>query len=381
MKAVIILIYLAFTCLLSQAQYNHYFGNIHAHSDYSDGNKDLLDSINTPAECYNYAKESLNFNFLGISEHNHSEAKGRSGTHNPDDVTITPTLFRQGLDDAISTTVDGGFVALYGLEYGIMNTGGHVLIYGIDSLINWEPGNNEIFNEQENYTSLFNNIAASNGFAYLAHPEKGDYNDLKNQPYNEIFDKAIIGVALRSGPAFEDGSTYSRKPSKSYESRYFEYLGKGYHLAPGADHDNHYTNFGRTTQTRLVVLADSLTKNGIFNAFMNRRFYASDDWNAKVEFTCMDVHPMGSIIKDTINPKFEFSISDDATDAINKVFIYKGVAGKNKNPKRIKTINGLIGFTVDFEQDGNEGECYYFLKIFQEDGDVIWTAPIWYTKN
>ncbi|MFC7670673.1 hypothetical protein ACFQT0_27290 [Hymenobacter humi] len=47
-------------------------GNIHAHSSYSDGNQDGL--ATTPLQDFQYAAASLHSDFLGISEHNHSQA-------------------------------------------------------------------------------------------------------------------------------------------------------------------------------------------------------------------------------------------------------------------------------------------------------------------
>ncbi|MCX6293447.1 MAG: hypothetical protein NT127_04030, partial [Sphingobacteriales bacterium] len=62
---------LSFTTTASGV-YNYYYGNLHAHSSYSDGNKDS--TAFTPANDYAYAKNSLGMDFLGISEHNHAGA-------------------------------------------------------------------------------------------------------------------------------------------------------------------------------------------------------------------------------------------------------------------------------------------------------------------
>ena len=60
-------------------QLNFYFGNLHAHTAFSDGNKDsVATGVHDPAGSYAYAKQTLNFDFLGISEHNHY-----SSSHNP----------------------------------------------------------------------------------------------------------------------------------------------------------------------------------------------------------------------------------------------------------------------------------------------------------
>jgi hypothetical protein len=112
---------LSFTTAASGA-YNYYFGNLHAHSSYSDGNKDS--TAFTPANDYAYAKNSLGMDFLGISEHNHAGA-GMSKSNWP-----------LGIAQANAATTST-FVGLYGQEWGVISSGGHILIYGIDSLIGW----------------------------------------------------------------------------------------------------------------------------------------------------------------------------------------------------------------------------------------------------
>ena len=96
---------LLFTINATAQPYQHYFGTLHSHSAYSDGNINQATSgVTTPAQSYQYAKDSYNFNFLGISDHNHSGA----GMHLPD--------YAKGLYQADTTTKTGEFVALYGME-------------------------------------------------------------------------------------------------------------------------------------------------------------------------------------------------------------------------------------------------------------------------
>src|SRR6185503_17821044 len=48
---------------------SYYFGTLHSHSDYSDGNKD--NPGYTPTDDFTYAMTAQCMDFLGISEHNH----------------------------------------------------------------------------------------------------------------------------------------------------------------------------------------------------------------------------------------------------------------------------------------------------------------------
>src|SRR5690606_11608017 len=100
---------------------NYYFGNLHAHSSYSDGNRDS--STLTPIDDYTSAANSLCMDFLGISDHNHFTATSNPG--------MLLAKYHQGLADAASfNAANPDFLALYGMEWGVQNNGGHVLIYG-----------------------------------------------------------------------------------------------------------------------------------------------------------------------------------------------------------------------------------------------------------
>ena len=298
--------------------YQYYFGNIHAHSSYSDGNKDSgTNGCKLPGDSYSFAKQSYNFNFLGISEHNHSEAG------------MDLANYKKGLYQADTANKNGEFVSMYGMEYGVISNGGHVVIYGVDSLIGWEPNNFDIYAPKSDYHALWRIISSKpSAFATLAHPETSDYNNLVTAPYNDTADFAIIGSAIRSGGAFSTTTDYSDgQPSTTYTGYFRRMLAAGYKLGPTLDHDNHYTTFGRTAQSRTVVLAQNLHRDSIMAAYKAMRFYASDDWNTLINFT-INAYPLGSTIQTSVNPTINISVTDpDENDTITSIKIYYGIAG------------------------------------------------------
>ena len=362
---------LMLNCGLVQAQtLNHYFGNIHAHTSYSDGNKDsLVSGMTTPLQGFNYAKQSTQIDFYGISEHNHYSAGMPS-----------PIYYQKGLADANAATVDGQFVAMYGMEWGVISSGGHMLVYGFDSLCGWDFGPQEIYVQEADYSKLYSVInRKNNSFAYLAHPQNDDYNNLFTQSFNAVADQAIVGIAMRSGPAFSTNNNYSNPTSSNYLTRYNDALKRGYHVGPGIDHDTHNSVFGRQSAARLVVLAPLLNRTEIYNAFRQRRFYASDDWNLEVNFKIQN-QPMGSEITNAGNPTLSVSINDPDLESTTSVTVFSGVAGSGSAPTQLTSVNNSNSFNYTHLASSNV-EYYYYLYIVQADGDKIWTAPIWYTRN
>ena len=150
---IFLLLFLMAASSLSSQSLNYYYGNIHAHTSYSDGNKDSASSgMTTPLQAFNYARQSSHIDFYGISEHNHYAAGMRS-----------PLFYRRGLNDADAATIDGDFVAMYGMEWGVISSGGHLLVYGFDSLCGWDFGPQEIPVAEANYTRLFQVINRKTG--------------------------------------------------------------------------------------------------------------------------------------------------------------------------------------------------------------------------
>ena len=341
-------------------------GNLHAHSSYSDGNQD--GAAVTPLQDFQYAAASLHTDFLGISDHNHAGA----GMSLPN--------YARGLAQADQATT-ARFVALYGMEWGVISGGGHVLVYGVNQLLGWEPSNYDVFVARNDYQGLFREINRRPGaFATLAHPNRSDYGNLAGTAFNPRADSAIVGTVLRSGPATSTNTTYSNPSRGSYTPSFRTLLAKGYHVGISLDHDNHNTTFMRTTQARLVVLAPALTKADLLDALRQRHFYASDDWNAEVTFT-LNNQPMGSIFADQGPASVSVNVSDADNEAVSSVKVLRGVPGSGLAPVVVAT--GAAGATALSYVDPQavNSTAYYYAVIAQADGDSVVTSPVWYTRR
>jgi PKD repeat protein len=360
-----------FSTAVTKAQtFNYYFGNIHSQSSYSDGNQDSATSLmRTPLQDFNYANQSQHIDFYGISDHNHYQAG-----------MLSPTYFHKGMVDAEIATVDGSFVALYGQEWGVISGGGHAIVYGYDSLMGWDFGDYDVYVAKSDYANLWKKVNAKKGaFAYLAHPANTDYNNLFTAAYDASADSAIFGMAARSGGAFSTNTTYSNPATSSYITRYNDALKLGYHLGVGLDHDSHNSVFGRQTAGRLVVIAPTLSRVAILDAFTRMHFYSSDDWNAQVNFN-INSQPMGSIYSHTGSPTIAATITDPDGEATSSIAIYYGIPGSGSAATVLNAVSSsnTLSYTHTIT---NNATYYYYLKITQADGDIIWTSPIWYTRN
>ncbi|MEP7080128.1 MAG: T9SS type A sorting domain-containing protein [Ginsengibacter sp.] len=363
---------------------NVYFGNLHSHSDYSDGNKD--NPGYTPADDYTYAMTAQCMDYLGISEHNHF-----SSANNPGNIITT---YHMGSTQANSfTSSHSNFLAMYGMEWGVISGGGHVVVYGdgMDKLFGWEttvPGvgiNYDVFVAKNDYTGpdgLFktiNDYIANNTFASLAHPNSTDFGNIAST-YNAVADEAITGTAVESGPAFSTNTTYTDPGSSmSYLSYFLKMLAKGYHLGPTIDHDNHNTTFGHTTYSRTAIIAPSLTKTEIVKAMRNMHFYATQDCDSKLDFT-INTKIMGSVFTDRGSPVMSVNLTDATTTTSTAIIkIMYGNPGSGVLPESIYSVTGnTLSFSDNNLADLATG--YYYVDVTNGTSRII-SAPIWYTRN
>jgi trimeric autotransporter adhesin len=366
---------------------NYYFGNLHSHSDYSDGNKDQPGY--TPTDDYNYALTALCMDYLGISEHNHFSS--------PDNPGNTITNYHSGITEATTfNSTHPTFLALYGMEWGVISGGGHVVVYGdgIDNLWGWESGsggwgaanNYDVFVPKSVYTGstgLFktvNDNIATNTFASLAHPNLSDFNNIAGTAYDAVADNAITATTVESGPSTSTNTTYSNPGSSlGYLWYYQTLLAKGYHLGPTIDHDNHYTTFGKTTTSRTAIIAPSLSKTAIVTAMRNMNFYATQDCDSKVDFT-INTKIMGSLLTDRFAPNISVTVTDitnPPTAAVIRVMF--GIPGSGTMAVK---IDSAIGSSLSFTDINlsNNATGYYYIDITNGTSRII-TSPIWYSRN
>lgn len=341
---------------------NYYFGNFHSHSEYSDG-------TGLPSGDFAYGDAATCMDFLGISEHNHVAAG------------MALSNWNLGRAQAAAATTST-FLALYGMEWGVISGGGHVLVYGVNDLLGWDPGQYDTFVAKNDYTGtsgLFPTINSfgSNAFATLAHPNNSDYNGIMST-YNAVADLAIVGTAVENGPSTSTNTTYSDPPtSMAYLSFYRNMLARGYHLGPTIDHDNHNVTHGHTALSRTVVLAAALTENDILGAMRQMHFYATEDCSAYVNYKINDAI-LGSTV--TNNGPPTISVSTTTSNPVTSLKIYSGVPGSGTNAAILtSTTTGSINYTHTALANG--ATQYYYIDITESDGKRTITAPIWYTRN
>ncbi|HEX2607154.1 MAG TPA: CehA/McbA family metallohydrolase [Flavisolibacter sp.] len=346
--------------------YSYLFGNLHGHSTYSDGKASTL----TPADDFNHARNTNGMDFLGISEHNHSTA----GMH----IANYKLGYAQAeAANGLPNKAGENFITLYGMEWGTISGGGHVVVYGFgDQLINWEENNYDILVAKSDYLNLFKTIHnQQDAFATLAHPNTSDYTGLTGG-YQADADAAVVGVAVESGPSTSTTTDYTDFPaSLAYINYYRSLLKQGYRVGANMDQDNHEMTFGDVNTNRTVAIASDRSRNSLIKAMLGMHFYASNDYNAKVSFT-LNNYIMGSTLNEVTNLVGNVTHTDADGETLTSIQVYGGRVG-GADATQI-AVGGAGDLTFSTTQAPGE-TWYYYAVLTQADGNRIVTSPIWLT--
>ena len=371
-----------------------FFGILHSHTAYSDGS-------GTPEQAYTRARDVAGLDFMAITEHNHKAAESGAGERADGQLIATDHALYEGpqeqglIPTARRFNEDGRFVALYGQEFSSISKGNHVNVYEIDQVIPESSVPNGAFDKLLEFLGTHRDSQEYPAILQFNHPSSDrdvralEYgkDDFGTDPRTWVarMGAQACTIEILNGPGLKREEHL--QPSEQRESAYLFYLNLGFHLAPTADQDNHYANWGTLTEARTGVITDVLTKPKILEAIRNRRVYATTDRNLSVIFK-VNGHLCGDRIpaEATDTPlNIEYRIEDpDQPEAVYQVDVFTDTVGGTAQATAAQSIqvnagepNGTID---DLRYTG--GSMYLFFKVTrlneEGDSDHAWTAPVWF---
>jgi len=349
-------------------EYQIYYGNLHAHSAYSDGNKGNDAAYNNVADSFRYARDYGGLDWLLMADHNH----GTAGMAIAD--------YHSGAaETAVINAESGLFTAIYGMEWGTISSGGHIIMAS-NQLWGWEVGNYDILTPKGDYNTVFQQINNISGFGSLCHPNSGDFDNIFNSSYNASWDNAVSLVAIKSGPAFSTATDYSDPSNSSYLSYYHHLLLKGYHIAPGADQDTHYANWGLANEQRTAVMAVENTQASILEALTAGRCYAVEDRNIQLNYTATtngETSIMSSVLSVPVGNAVLFDVEAIDTDGetITSIELFSGTVGGASVSSVTTSNNAVLQYSFTPQTQGETS--FFYIVATESDGQRAWSAPIW----
>ena len=357
-------------------KYQHYFGQLHSHTQYSDGAGTLTDALryveNLPA--------SANVQFVAFTDHSNyfdsssspnveaalydtSLVKDSDANHSW--KTYKDTIAKFNEDNA------GSMVAIGGFEMTWSGGPGHINTFNTPGIVS---RNNKTLNNKTDdagmkaYYALLSQAEGATSISQFNHPGTtfGNFKDFNY--WDPVIDSRMYMVEVGNGEgAIGAGGYYP-----SYE-QYIMALDKGWHLAPTNNQDNHKGKWGNANDARDVILTDDFSEQGIYEAIRALRMYATEDKNLELTYTVNGLMMGSSIteIPDKLN--IEVTVNDpDASDSIAKVEVVANsgkVAYTWDNAAQLRS--GKLSATLD------PSYSYYFIRVTQKDGDLAVTSPVW----
>ena len=359
---------------IGEATFQRYFGQLHSHTQYSDG----AGSLESALDYVKKLPDSANVDFVAFTDH--SNYFDKSGAANPEGALYDMTKATEYSQETWKAYKDA--VAAFNAE----NAGSMVAIAGFEMTWSGGPGHINTFNTpgivSRNNTTLNNKTKDAGLQAYyklLSQTEGVDSISQFNHPgttfgnfidfgyWDAVVDTRMYMVEVGNG----EGQIGAGGYYPSYE-QYIMALDKGWHVAPTNNQDNHKGRWGNANDARDVILTDDFSESGIYAALRARRMYATEDKNLELDYT-VNGNMMGSIIDVPEKLNFEISFNDpDRTDSIAKV--------------ELVVNSGKVAYTWDSAADLTKGSVsvelapeytYYFVRVTEGDGDLAVTAPVW----
>lgn len=329
--------------------WNVYFGQLHAHTNLSDGTGSV-------EEAFDYASKVENLDFFAVTDHSDSFDNADAGAIGADGGSISAD-WAAGKQAAASVT-NGNFVGLFGFEMTWPEDKqlGHISTFNTPG---WKTRDQEDFENVptalEHYYKALTTVPGS--VSQFNHPDiiHGDFERFDH--YSPQYD-AVISLLEVAG---EDGVV---------DCAYYDLaLDKGWHVAPTNNQNNHNGQWGDASRARTVILAETLTEEALYDAMKDRRVYATQDSDLTVYYT-LNGAVMGSMIPKSEEAEITVFLNDPTDVAIGKVEVIAD-GGVVLDSADVGTPAQVLEMSV------SGGHSYYYLRITQPDGDVAVTAPVW----
>ena len=371
--------------------YTVYFANLHSQSNHSDGGGAVTSCSGSqaplaapfgPSDAFIYGK-GRGLDILMTSEHNHMY-DGSSGTNSSASPATAKALYQSGLSAAADfNAANPNFLAVYGMEWGVINNGGHLNIFNSPELLGWEYNSSgqllaDTLTEKTDYAALYTLMRQRGWVGQFNHPSTSGQFLVNGVPlgYTADGDQAMALCEILNTSAFSVNTTETETGRSNYESACKKALESGFHVAFSTNQDNHCANWGASYTNRTGVLIPTgtpLSQESFVAALKARRVFASMDKNSQLVLTA-NGRIMGERFANNGPLNLVANYANSAGQSISTVSIVEGVPGRNGTPTEVSTsANTTITPSV--------GEHYYYAKVTQGDGKILWSAPIWVTQG
>ena len=371
--------------------YTIYYGSFHGQTNDSDGGG-AIGSCNSsqpaqsgaygPDVAFPYAKDA-GLDIFANTDHNHYY-DGSSSTNTSGSATAAKARYQRGLQIAAEVTAaNPGFLAMYGMEWGVISNGGHLNIFNSNELFSWEyNAQNELFGDRyiakNDYATLYSVMRAQGLVGQFNHPDSSGQFIINgtDMAYSADGDEVMVMAEVMNTSAFSSNTSESETSRSSYEGSWKKLLERGFHVAPATNQDNHCANWGKSYTNRTAVLiptGTALSKAALVDALKARRVFATMDKQSQLIFSA-NGRIMGERFDNAGALALNVGFYNPSGRTVVSTEIWEGVPGRNG------TVTLLSSNPTATITPAN-GKHFYYAKVTQDDGKVLWSAPIWVNQG
>ena len=296
-----------------------YFGQLHCHTDISEGTL-------SPEDTFRQAAQTPDLDFFAVTDHSHSFDGHLLSAIDADGSTVSADWAAgKAAAEAVTTA---SFLGIFGYEmsWPANMQLGHISTFGTPGFQSWQQETYKKYRTAlTNYYASLSSVAGS--LSRFNHPgtRYGTFDDFA---YSENADRVMSLIDIAGGDRY-----------------YSKALDLGWHLAPSG-------------LARTAVYAEALTEAAVLEALGSLRAYTTDDTDLEIQFT-VGGHPMGSRLKKRhIGDTLQLSLTwndPSGSDASQAEVITNG--GRTAAAQTLSGPSGTLEFTLPPESG------YYFLRI------------------
>ena len=350
-------------------EYNLYWGDIQNHTNISDGNGTIED-------FYNYAQNVANIDFVTLTDHDHTYGINY----------LTLEVWEKIREFARVHNSDGKFVSFLGWEWTNERRGHKHIVYAGDDA---EPYNHRTYSLPSDLWAALEGETAltiSHHVAWGSRKVDWNYRNDKFQRIVEIYSQHGANEYLLNpldhqtsaerapGHYVRDALAMGHKLGILASSDgHFGYPGNGWMWSPTAlDLNARGTGF-------TGIYADTLTRESLFEALVDRRVFGTTDHRTIVDFKVNGEWMGSEILSDSI-PLIQGSILSHTP--IKSVEIVK-FNGMNYEISALDLDGADLSFDFSYRDSLYVRSSFYYLRVTSvgnANDRFAWSSPVWVDK-
>jgi|GEM_PF-2298110 len=324
---------------LDSPELKPYFGQLHAHTDHSDGRK-------RPSTAFDTAI-AHGLDFFAVTDH-------------LEYLDLDPVKWRQEKLEADQYNEPGHFVAFSGFEWSGYPEGLTIWLNHLNVI-----NSSQIFSafDTSHLSKIYKKISQleDSSFGIFNHPGYKHYLQFKidnwhNFAYSPLADLNLKLIRVEG-----------EEQPHSFRKGYVAALDRGWHLGPEFDEDNHDGHFASSPE-RTGVWSKLLDRPTLVASFRAMATFYTADPQAALKLTADHRYLMGSTLKGTGSHHLLAEFSSKIQARVKQIdwFTYRGQL----------VFQDQSGRSTSELEVNPEYDSYYFVQVTEENGARLISAPI-----